>query len=824
MKPLHPISTNARAPRRGSTFLLVLSVLAVALLISTTLTYTSRVDLLASRNFSDFTRSRLAVNSGLPAAAPFLRQFSLATATTQLWAEPFGSLPPTDPSLQAWSQRQHGGRLNGNASPVPRISQDLVFVDTSGKLNLNAAGSLAGWNARVDDRSVGLHPHDLRLEKFLTYALAEAGTPAGVHPGNLAKSLLTFRYGLDAKPGTGGLDDNADGSAARPETDGVDNNADGVVDDPAEAELAPENLDQLVPWTKLSRTRVPVGYPMPLLALDRNGVDDTGGSGTTDPSGEAIDDPADARIDMREPPAGDDVPYLSIPQVALTPGMTPEALAAMLPHIATFSVSRNAIGHGDGALNRLNLTTADVEVIAERLRTVYAETLPERQIVQIAANIADRRDPDRVRTKLIAKDGSIVLGLERVPFITEVYPDARTPDEDGDDGQFLELSNPWPESITLNGWRLDVAGTSIPLNTVMPPRGTIVVTDDYNDANDEDVDQDSAERIGSLFGIFGVVSAPPTRQVIEIPNFTLPNQTGAVRLFDQYNELVDEFLYTGNVEAGTSRSFQRLHPGLHETMRKAATPLAWMPETLAKIDAPTWTQMAASWDQLFQSVGDVVALPCGYVAQYEAAANGSLDQLDRLWAYPVLRPGVDHRVGVDDDVVTAGLSDWFYVGRPTIITRSTRTSNDRWSVVAEVVDAPYRHGLININTATLPVLMALPGMEEVQARRILEYRAVIEADSDAADEGAMARVPFANISDLLTIDEIWPKQMDLAERLDVARRYMNLVTVSSASFDVTSLYMERHATSREVLRRQAARSLLALDRPHGQIVTFDYLE
>jgi len=41
--------------------------------------------------------------------------------------------------------------------------------------------------------------------------------------------------------------------------------------------------------------------------------------------------------------------------------------------------------------------------------------------------------------------------LEETPLITEVYPDAAT-SVGGDEGQFVEIYNPWNHPITMTNW------------------------------------------------------------------------------------------------------------------------------------------------------------------------------------------------------------------------------------------------------------------------------------------------------------------------------------------------------------------------------------
>lgn len=75
-----------RRADRGATFILVLAVLSILVFVAAAFTYTSRLEAIASNNFSQTTQARMAASAGLPAALPYVRSAMFATSRLQPWA------------------------------------------------------------------------------------------------------------------------------------------------------------------------------------------------------------------------------------------------------------------------------------------------------------------------------------------------------------------------------------------------------------------------------------------------------------------------------------------------------------------------------------------------------------------------------------------------------------------------------------------------------------------------------------------------------------------------------------------------------------------
>jgi hypothetical protein len=800
--------------RRGSTFLLVISILALTVLISATLAYNARLDLLAARNYSDRTGARIAVASGLSAAPPFLMRFTAVTAPTQLWAKRYGSVRADDANFLLSRARNgeltaHGAAPAPPAATLPSTYQDRIVVDLAGRLNINWAGSLASWDAKREGEGSGLGVHELRLEAALAAILEQEKLDAGL-AGSIAREILETRLGADRAPGAEGVDDNGNAARTRLENDGLDNDHDGSIDNPEEALLSVERLDRDIRWVADSIRRVDSSdRELPFFALENNGLDDWGLGDARDDEG--IDEPAEARGDFRRPAAGDDFILPTTRFLETLPSVTPAIAARLAPYITTFSVSPNVVVVEGAVLPRLNLHTADYDAIVAQLRAVYEARLPDDLLVQYALNVVDRRDPDTTRTEGSTKDGVVLRGFEVVPFITEVYPNARTLSEQGDDGQFIEIHNPWNEPIDLKGWSLKAGGVTAAFEKELPAGGYLVVTDDDQDMNDPEENQDSGARTGSLFGIFGVVESGLNRQIVEVPGLSLGDEFGLAQLIDPNGEVADEFAWKNELLDGTTMSHQRLHPAFALDAIIPATPLAPTQEWERRRDLPAFFTVPERNDALFSSLAELLAVPSGWLDKHGADAAGKLALVDQ---FP--------RISGGDRNLDGAITDLFFLGPPASAQADLSGLDPDVArvVLEEAYEQAFRHGLLNINTASRPVLMALPGMDERLADAIVAWRDEVLARVRESEESALPEVPFARPSDLLANDELWDGVSDDA-RIAQYGKMANLITVSSAAFEVTSFILKRDENDPTLLKRQAVRGIVALDSPRGQVLTFE---
>jgi len=231
------------------------------------------------------------------------------------------------------------------------------------------------------------------------HTVAEIGLLPELCGKSGAASIASFRYGADGAPGKRLVDD--DGNAERLGKDRVDNDGDGWIDE----------------------------------------------------GDEGLDDPGEF---VQEGPAGDDRPYFSPSDVKLAAGIGQETFRRLRPFIAPWSYDLNETRDGT---RRINLNTAPYETLFRLLRDLGYE---ERQAAQIACNICDYRDDDDIPTVQEIK-GAKVIGLEKTPYLNEIdavapWEETITPagipaiEEKG--GQFIELFNPYAESLDISGWKL----------------------------------------------------------------------------------------------------------------------------------------------------------------------------------------------------------------------------------------------------------------------------------------------------------------------------------------------------------------------------------
>ncbi len=561
---------------------------------------------------------------------------------------------------------------------------DIVAEDESGKLNINAAGwyidteSRAAWRAEQKQTAVGdarfmnrdtprrairprrldpkdidgitmmrsdvgggarsepdevlmTSPVDLDLTLALAAMLTGSGVATDVEAARLAQAIIEYRYGPDKRPGRAGVDDNFNSirsKSARPAMDGLDNDGDGVIDNPEERWLAvlsngwDDNGDGVVDDEG--------------EALERNGLDDDR-DGMVDEDGEGIDDPAEFVSDPRLPPNGDDRPFLRVEDLKKVPGMTDEIYQVLKDRVTVLSGSSDVVvteAMKKAATANLRGGVDDVEevpMVAINSATVleiethlnrFFPQWPAGLARQFAANIVDARDADRIPTLIPGLDGEPVLGIERTPYINEVWSDSITLPEDGDDGQFVELFNPYDTPMDVAGWRLMTGTSVVTLQGQIAPGGFLVVTDDATGARPEPAGM-NRPGYGSLYDIFGVVGNNSTRRVLDVIFFDIPDDAGEIRLVDAQGHLIDRFVYSGGLMDGAIRSFQRNDPRVRVAERAAPTPLErnanWAPPT--GMDNEDLFDRAEARDHAFASVADLLHVYAGWSGQ-EMAMNG----------------------------------------------------------------------------------------------------------------------------------------------------------------------------------------------------------
>jgi len=292
--------------------------------------------------------------------------------------------------------------------------------------------------------------------------------------------------------------------------------------------------------------------------------------------------------DLRVPPLEGNYRITSLTDLLSLPGASPALVAAASPYLTVFSSSRVDADTPSGKRSLVDLNAADLQEVYEALQALYPDLTREKRLLeQFAANVVDWRDPDHVPTQFPTEDSvDPVLGLERTPLFTEVWPNSIYPEETGGAGQYVELYNPWSDPLDVTGWSLKIGGTRIALRGRIAPAGYLVVTDIFEGlGTDRKVDSP----FDSFYSIFGVVGNATTRRILENPELRLPWNEGIhkVELCDSAGHLIDAFTYVVETPLrGQKTSYQRRDPRIRVAMKSACSPFAF-PYRVAPFTEPS---------------------------------------------------------------------------------------------------------------------------------------------------------------------------------------------------------------------------------------------
>lgn len=525
------------------------------------------------------------------------------------------------------------------------------------------------------------------------------------------------------------------------------------------------------------------------------------------------------------------------------------------------------------SLPKLPLDSFTAESALETLKAAFPDK-DSLLLAQFAANMADFADPDSIPTRMNAADGAanspdLILGVEQAPLITEVYPDAATLVTAGDEGQFVEISNPWQKALILAGWQLKVAGgAATTLNVVLPAGGRLIITDNYDQPAEK-----SPPETGSFLSIFGARKDDALRKVIVNGAFELPDRDSFVTLEDAAGNLVDVFNY-GNTGTMDSRiSFQREDPRLRLATAAQATPFLETAggEYQAKMSIAAEAWKSGNMGSI--SPTDLFSVSSAYVAAGAGSGPRAGNQGTQAfpWQMPLLTvsggkdgPNEQHGPTTNLDLrlidaftnvpatsTTKELTPQQVVaqerriprrpqfrsaqgraaGNPTGLSTNqpgtSQPSSSSRSVAANADDntatgTRYAYGKINLNTCTKSALLAIdldldskPWPDQQLIEKFESYRLRKIADKE---------VPFLNVSDFVA--EFFP---DLThDELPLVESLLSQVTVNSSAFEVVAenrLSPEELAeTSRKLSKRRPAvaraRWIVALDEKPYSLLNF----
>jgi type II secretory pathway component PulK len=741
----------------GATLLIVLVILSILALIATTLSFTSRLEVISSANFAEGLQARMSAATGVQASTPLLPQGIPYAAYSQRWAV------QTSANFADVTTRAEGVlRAGAQGSNLA----DIVIEDESAKVNINASS-----------------------EEFLKNAFASILKSHQLSPApaaSLAKEIVAYRLGPDGKPGVAGRDDDGDSPFSDVTKDGLDNDHDGRVDNPEEALIKTARQEQ----ENNQSGNMPV----------------SGGGQENVSTQEGVDEPDEFIPDPSRAPNGDDRPFLSLAELHTLPSITNELYEALTPYLTVYSTSEPVYSLDGRAVEKVDANTATAQEIYEALLRRF----PDRQqnlLKQFAVNIVDARDADSIPTQLPGDSSDYpILGIEKTPYINEVWSDSVTDEKDGDDGQYVELFNPYDEDIAVDGWEVEVGGSTVLLNGQIAAKGYIVVTDDYNNQNDPN--PEDIKGYGSLYDIFGVVQGGSARRIIEKRDFNIPNDSGIVHLRDREGHLIDYFSYSDGTFRGVKKSFQRDDPRVRLATWAFCTPLNTNPPTLElrRIsdsnyqNSPQRAGELAPFkvrDRLFESPVDLMEVFAGYSSLMKADTRALALGAGRTWALPVIDAAGNNELDLRlVDIFT--VRSRFRLGAEKIIETLGRVDeDDLYRLMAKDKAPEYDYGRLNLNTVSREVLWVVPGFEPRFIDHVEQYCQKVEQAVGRGEKDAPA-APFENVTDVARLAMTFSrsdgglKEASRQEILERLRVFLPYVTVSSTSF---MIYSENHFRS-----------------------------
>lgn len=781
--------------RRGSTFIIVIGILSVLVLIVAALSFSTRMELLSAANYADGVQSRMAAATGLPQALELLNKERRYTSLNEDWVMRGRS------HLSAPLSYEGGERRQVSESRIQKKDLELaklLITDECAKININMINEPA-------------------LARALTSIFQDHKVGSAPLASSLAHLIVQQRYGKDLKPGKANYDDDADRVAVNVLKDYIDQDHDGILDNPEELITSPlfNGLDDDLNGR----------LDNPEEGAEHDRIDNDG-DGRIDEADEGIDDEKEFVADLRLPPSADDFRWQLISELRSLPGVNDEIFNAVSRYLTPFSASEEIYFNKEKIYQRLNVNYSAVEEIYDALRDYFPDK-NDSLLRQFSVNIADFRDTNNVPTFFPGSDPlKPVLGVEISPYIIEIYSDSLTDSADGDDGQFIELYNPYPREMDISGWELVVGSSTVSLNGKISPQGFLIITDDYNEVADPDP-EDDFDNYGSFYDIFNVVPNTTTKRLIEDPTLEIPDNEGIVYLRNEEGNLIDYQPYHGGRYTGVSQSFQRLDPRVRSVKKIRPSPFS-LPER----NYHQFANLRLSLEELiklqnkpFSSPAELMYLSSGFVDE----KNGD----GQIWQEPMLK--INNSV----DKLDSRLIDLFTIAPiarrhlNAQILRRLNADNDpeskkRLDETLKLLQRPTVIGKINVNTASYYALLTLPQISEKQAQLIAQRRYGYEEKSLTPQRGEnwggeQHLPPFKTLSDILRQDDIW-ENIDELQRLRLFAKWANFITTNSRSFSLVS----QSAPIKPIISNRRYHpvsifALLCLDQSDTPVVYFRHL-
>lgn len=471
-----------------------------------------------------------------------------------------------------------------------------------------------------------------------------------------------------------------------------------------------------------------------------NAIDgiDNDGDNTIDEANENLDEPDEFCMTN---PVGDDMPFKMIEEVKCCQDIGNDTYSVIKDYITVYSYDKIQDSSGGDRINVNNDTALMIDTALQQ-GGMAATTAG-----QVAVNIVDYVDSDSIPTTYLT-----YLGREDTPYINEIMADTACPDTDGDDGEFIELYNPWPDTKDVGGWVIKQGGVTIatiPAGTNIPPDGYLIITDQYNDdPGDPESNGGDATENYSFVSLFGTLPAGVV--LVEVSSFDLSNTASTIELRDDADNLIDRASYNN---ASQNNSQERNDPRVDY----------WIPIT---------GQTAGSVNISYSPGGEGVNF---YIKNKKMANIGEIGFIHTgdQWTTVKLQSGGDW-----------GILDYVTVSDP----RYDNFDNDNNGTSDDNTEIKI-YGRININTASKSVLQSLPGITSTLADAIITYRRGSDNIDGTADDN-----PYDTIGEILevpgmgsgNVDDDGDGYIDENDEESIFRKISNLITVRSNTFKMES--------------------------------------
>ncbi|MFA5392974.1 MAG: hypothetical protein WC081_07165 [Candidatus Ratteibacteria bacterium] len=461
---------------------------------------------------------------------------------------------------------------------------------------------------------------------------------------------------------------------------------------------------------------------------------DNDADGSIDEPGEGVNEP-DEFTDVKS--RGDDRPFLSSEDFKEVSGVGPEIYEKAKNVITVFSYDKNL---NFGGKPRFDLNRASISEIKEGLRRCGFSN--EAQICQVAVNIRDYQDEDSVPSKDADSKNNTYYGLEKTPYFNEIEaaPDLEEKWNASvltywwSKGEFLELFNPYSQPVSVGGWKIDIGNlfsVTLEKDAQIPACGYYTIGD----------------RLAFWVSI-NFAAWPPEVAIVPVLDPTpkgceqyeefigLPILGSQLVLFDEKGNTIESTNYGPDFfgKATKQKNDSRMS-GLFDWFPGPSSPgkqnALFLPEIGLEVNRTNWPGHFLVKNRPFSQVGEL----------------GNIHRMQQWRTANLWRES-------DSDLKT---QDIFTVSYP--------------------VDLPVP-GRININTASLPVLTALPFFGAEEANKIIAGKPYSETGAVAPKLNFLWGYNLKDDDNDGFIDEDDEREL-------VYRRISNLITVRSNVFRIT---------------------------------------